>query len=85
VIQSKIASWIIATTLLVNSGILIILAFIIKDKYSKVLAINSFTTVSILLIVFLSLAIKEASLLDAALVYAFINFIATIGISKLSI
>jgi multicomponent Na+:H+ antiporter subunit F len=53
-----------------------------QDKYNKILAANLFTTNVIVFIVFFTYIIDNTMILDIALVYAFINFVAIIGISK---
>lgn len=51
--------------------------------YDRVLAANSFGTKTVLLLLIFSLLVGRADGVDIALLYALINFIATIAILKL--
>ena len=74
---------IFAFSLLLLSMFLLLLKIItFKDKYNKILAANSFATNVVVFIVFLAVMVGDATAIDVALVYAFINVVSMIGISK---
>lgn len=50
--------------------------------YNRILAANSFGTLTVLLIAVLGFMTGRPDFLDIALVYAFINFISTIAVLK---
>jgi multicomponent Na+:H+ antiporter subunit F len=50
--------------------------------YNRILAVNSFGTLTVLLIAVLGFMTGRPDFLDIALVYAFINFIGTIAVLK---
>ena len=50
--------------------------------YNRILAVNSFGTLTVLLIAVLGFMTGRPDFLDIALVYAFINFISTIAVLK---
>ncbi len=53
-----------------------------NDIYNRILAVNSFSTQAILLIVVISVIVDSILLLDVALVYASISFISTVAFMK---
>jgi multicomponent Na+:H+ antiporter subunit F len=50
--------------------------------YDRILAVNSFGTMTVLLIAIHGFLVGRPDFLDIALVYALINFIATIAVTK---
>lgn len=50
--------------------------------YDRVLAVNSFGTKTVILLVLFAFAIERADAIDIAILYALINFVATIAILK---
>jgi len=50
--------------------------------YNRILAVNSFGTLTVLLIAVLGFVTGRPDFLDIALVYAFINFISVIAVLK---
>jgi multicomponent Na+:H+ antiporter subunit F len=50
--------------------------------YDRVLAVNAFGTKTVLFLVVFALMVEEPAAIDIALLYALINFIATIAILK---
>jgi multicomponent Na+:H+ antiporter subunit F len=50
--------------------------------YDRILAVNLFGTLTVVLIALLGFLIERPEFLDIALVYALINFIGTIAVTK---
>ncbi|MCG8379919.1 MAG: monovalent cation/H+ antiporter complex subunit F [Proteobacteria bacterium] len=73
----------LATGLILFAMLLaLVLAIISKTVYDKILAVNIFGTVTVLFIALYGFLTKRPDFLDIALVYALINFVATIAILK---
>ena len=73
-----------ATTIAIVVAMLIALvrAFLGPTIYDRVLALNMFGTITVLFICLFGFMTGRPDFLDIALVYALINFIATIAILK---
>ncbi len=73
-----------AATLAVLVAMAMVLILAIKGPtvYDRILAVNSFGTLTVLLIAVLGFLMGRPAFLDIALVYALINFITTIAIMK---
>ena len=73
----------LATGLILFAMLLaLVLAIISKTVYDKILAVNIFGTVTVLFIALYGFLTQRPDFLDIALVYALINFVATIAILK---
>mgnify|MGYP002623136637 CR=1 FL=1 len=73
----------IATAIILFAMLLALLSAIIgKTLYDKILAVNIFGTVTVLFIALFGFLTERPEFLDIALVYALINFIATVAILK---
>ena len=73
----------IATGLILFAMFLALVSAIIgKTVYDKILAVNIFGTVTVLFIALFGFLTARPEFLDIALVYALINFVATIAILK---
>ncbi len=73
----------VATYMILFSMLLALVSAIIgKSVYDKILAVNIFGTVTVLFIALFGFLTERPDFLDIALVYALINFIATIAILK---
>ena len=72
------------STGLILFGMLLALisAIIGKTVYDKILAVNIFGTITVLFIALFGFLTERPEFLDIAIVYALINFIATIAILK---
>lgn len=57
-------------------------ALIGPNTYNRILAVNSFGTLSVMLIAIYGFVDGRPEFLDLALVYALINFIGTIAVTK---
>lgn len=68
--------------LLVVMILVIIRSFSGPTLYDRVLAVNSFGTLTVLLIGLLGFLTERPDFLDIALVYALINFVGTIAVLK---
>jgi len=68
--------------LLIAMGLAIARAVLGPTIYDRILAINVFGTKALLLIAVIGFLTERPEFLDLALVYALINFIATIAIMK---
>jgi len=71
-----------AIAILVNMGMVLALAIKGPTVYDRILAVNSFGTLTVLLIAVLGFLAGRPAFLDIAIVYALINFITTIAIMK---
>ncbi len=67
---------------LVSMALTLARALLGPTTYDRVLAVNAFGTVTVLLIAVLGFLIGRPDFLDLALVYALINFIGTIAVLK---
>lgn len=67
---------------LMGMGLLLIRAFVGPTLYDRVLAVNSFGTKTVLLLALLGFLMGRPEFLDIAILYALINFVATIAILK---
>jgi multicomponent Na+:H+ antiporter subunit F len=71
-----------AIAVLVTMAMALALAIKGPTVYDRILAVNSFGTLTVLLIAILGFLMGRPAFLDIALVYALINFITTIAIMK---
>lgn len=73
----------VATYMILFAMLLSLISAIIgKTVYEKILAVNIFGTITVLFIALFGFLTERPEFLDIALVYALINFIATIAILK---
>jgi multicomponent Na+:H+ antiporter subunit F len=74
----------VAAALAISMAMLLILvrAILGPTIYDRILAVNLFGTKALLLIAIMGFLTERPEFLDIALVYALINFIATIAIMK---
>ncbi len=68
--------------LLVTMGLALARALLGPTVYDQVLAVNSFGTKTVLLIALFGFLTGRPDFLDISLIYALINFIATIAVLK---
>ena len=68
--------------LLVGMGCALLRALLGPTVYDRILAMNSFGTLTVLMIAVLGFLSGRPEFLDIALVYALINFIGTIAVCK---
>ena len=72
-----------ATALILFAMFLALLSAIVgKTVYDKILAVNIFGTVTVLFIALFGFLTERPEFLDIAIVYALINFVATIAVLK---
>jgi len=71
-----------SVAVLVIMGVTLARALIGPTVYDRILAVNSFGTLTVVLIAVLGFLSGRPDFLDIALVYALINFIGTIAVSK---
>jgi len=74
--------WAAAAAILVSMVLMLIRAIKGPTVYDRVLSVNSFGTKTVLLLGVLGFLMGRPAFLDIALLYALINFIATIAILK---
>jgi len=73
----------VATYMILFAMLLALVSAIIGETvYDKILAVNIFGTVTVLFIALFGFLTERPDFLDIALVYALINFVATIAILK---
>ncbi len=73
----------VATYMVLFAMLLALVSAIIgQSLYDKILAVNIFGTITVLFIALFGFLTERPEFLDIALVYALINFIATIAILK---
>lgn len=70
------------TTLCLALGLTLIRTLIGPTLYDRVLAVNSFGTKTVLLLGLLGFYMGRPDFLDLAILYALINFVATIAVLK---
>lgn len=75
---------IFATAILLMAGMTLMLARLLRGPqlYDRVLAANSFGTKTVLFLCVFAFLIKRPDAVDIAILYALMNFIATIAILK---
>ena len=71
-----------AAAILLTMGLALVRAFVGPTLYDRILAVNMFGTKTVLIIGVLGFLAGRPEFLDIALVYALINFIATIAMLK---
>lgn len=69
-------------TLLVSMGLVLVRGLLGPSTYDRILAVNSFGTITVLAIAILSFLFDEPSYIDMALLYGLINFISTIALLR---
>tara|TARA_B100001057_G_C22439012_1_gene790464 strand:+ start:301 stop:597 length:297 start_codon:yes stop_codon:yes gene_type:complete len=73
----------IALIVVIVCGVIVISRIVTGPSlYHRVVALNAFGTISVLLIAILGFVTNRMDFLDIALLYALLNFIATLGILK---
>jgi multicomponent Na+:H+ antiporter subunit F len=73
-----------AVALLVAMGMALVRALAGPTVYDRVLAVNAFGTKTLLMIAVIGFLTGRPEFLDIALVYALINFIGTVAVTKFS-
>lgn len=73
---------VVAVMIVVAMALILARLFIGPTLYDRVLAVNAFGTKIVLFLAVFSLAVGQAGSIDIALLYALINFVATIAILK---
>ncbi|MBW7849236.1 MAG: pH regulation protein F [Rhodospirillales bacterium] len=73
-----------AVALLVTMAMALVRALLGPSIYDRILAVNAFGTKTLLLIAVLGFLAERPDFLDIALVYALINFIGTVAVTKYS-
>lgn len=63
-------------------SLLLARAFLGPSLYDRILALNEFVTVTVLLIALLGFLTERPEFLDIALLYALINFVGTLAVLK---
>ena len=71
-----------AIAILVVMGMALARALIGPSVYDRILAVNAFGTLTVLLIAVMGFLTDRPEFLDIAIVYALINFIGTIAVTK---
>lgn len=71
-----------SAAIIVAMALILIRAILGPTIYDRILAVNLFGTKALLLIAIMGFLTERPEFLDIALVYALINFIATIAIMK---
>lgn len=71
-----------AAGVVVTMAMALIRALIGPNTYNRILAVNSFGTLAVMLIAIYGFVDGRPEFLDLALVYALINFIGTIAVTK---
>jgi multicomponent Na+:H+ antiporter subunit F len=66
----------------VTMALILVRAFLGPTVYDRVLAVNAFGTVTVLIIGLIGFLTERPEFLDIALLYALINFVGTIAILK---
>ncbi|NRA30239.1 MAG: cation:proton antiporter [Parvularculaceae bacterium] len=74
--------WVASFAILVAMALMLVRAVKGPTVYDRVLSVNSFGTKTVLLLGVLGFLMGRPAFLDIALLYALINFIATIAILK---
>ena len=71
-----------AAVVLVAMGLTLVRGLVGPTVYDRILAVNTFGTLTVVLIAVHGFLAGRPEFLDIALVYALINFIATIAVTK---
>ncbi|MCT9097947.1 monovalent cation/H+ antiporter complex subunit F [Haloarchaeobius sp. HME9146] len=82
----------VATGLLLGAAALVVLAFVLTWRVvvgpstaDRVVAVNVIGTATVVVIALLGAALDEPGFLDVALVYALLNFLLSLGLSRYSV
>lgn len=67
---------------LLSMGMVLLRGVVGPSVYDRIQAANSFGTCTVIVIAFLSYVMGDESYLDIALIYALVNFIATIALLR---
>lgn len=67
---------------LMSMALVLVRAFLGPTAYDRILVVNAFGTLSVLLIALYGFLSERPDFLDIAMLYALINFIATIAVTK---
>lgn len=71
-----------ALTILVGMSLALIRALLGPTVFDRVMAANSFGTMTVLILSILGILTRGPNFLDLALLYALINFVATLAVLK---
>lgn len=74
--------WAASVGIIVAMALMLLRALLGPTLYDRVLAVNSFGTKTVLLLALLGFLMGRPDFLDIGLLYAMINFVATIAILK---
>ena len=74
--------WVAAVAVLVAMGLTLVRALRGPTVYDRILAVNSFGTLTVILLAVHGFLTERPEFLDIALVYALINFIGTVAVLK---
>ena len=78
----SVVDFAVAAMLALGMAMILARLFIGPTLYDRVLAVNAFGTKTVLFLVCFALMVDETAAIDIALLYALVNFIATIAILK---
>lgn len=73
----------VALMILITMALALIRAFKGPTIYDRIVAVNVFGTKTVLLVALITFVSGNSDLIDVALVYALINFIAVVAVMKL--
>lgn len=79
---TPVLDFLIALSLAFAMALMLTRLFIGPTLYDRALAVNSFGTKTVLFLVVFAMLVGRADAIDIALLYALLNFIATIAILK---
>ena len=74
--------WVAAIAVLVAMGLTLVRALRGPTVYDRILAVNSFGTLTVILLAVHGFLAERPEFLDIALVYALINFVGTVAVLK---
>ncbi|MPY80198.1 MAG: pH regulation protein F [Actinophytocola sp.] len=74
----------VMVALLVTMVLALLRAFLGPDRYNRILAINMFGTKTVLFVAVAGFLFGRPDFLDIGILYALVNFVATIAVLRLS-
>ncbi|MGW0735145.1 monovalent cation/H+ antiporter complex subunit F [Streptomyces sp. NPDC002851] len=74
----------VMAALLVTMVLVLLRAFVGPDRYNRILAVNTFGTKTVLFIAIAGFLFGRPQFLDIAILYALVNFLATIAVLRLT-
>jgi multicomponent Na+:H+ antiporter subunit F len=74
----------VMVALLVSMALVLVRVFLGPTRYNRILAVNLFGTKTVLFVALVGFLFGRAEFLDIAILYALVNFVATVAVLRLT-